>query len=102
MIGRFYVPDEITVRVSWLLPALTVPLAMVIHLLNGNSRDFPIFISEADYPGVERWVFTIGLALSGIIQMIFSYRMWLQPRMLDDGNSFILVFYVDWSPEVIY
>ena len=78
MIGRFYVPDEITVRASWLLPALTVPLAMVIHLLNGNSRDFPIFISEADYPGVERWVFTIGLALSGIIQMVFAYRMWLQ------------------------
>ena len=42
MIGRFYVPDEITVRASWMLPALTVPLAMVIHLLNGNSRDFPI------------------------------------------------------------
>ena len=80
MIGRFYVPDEITVRVSWLLPALTVPLAMVIHLLNGNSRDFPIFISEADYPGVERWVFTTGLALSGIIQMIFSYRMWLRTK----------------------
>ena len=53
---------------------------MVIHLLNGNSRDFPIFISEADYPGVERWVFTIGLALSGIIQMIFSYRMWLRTK----------------------
>ena len=80
MIGRFYVPDEITVRASWMLPALTVPLAMVIHLLNGNSRDFPIFISEADYPGVERWVFTIGLALSGIIQMVFAYRMWLQTK----------------------
>ena len=61
-------------------PEVTVPLAMVIHLLNGNSRDFPIFISEADYPGVERWVFTIGLALSGIIQMVFAYRMWLQTK----------------------
>ena len=76
-IGNTYISDEFTVRISWLLPATIAPLAMVIHLLNGNSRDFPFFISEADYPGVERWVFTIGLALSGLFQMIFAYRMCL-------------------------
>ena len=79
-IGNTYISDEFTVRISWLLPATIAPLAMVIHLLNGNSRDFPFFISEADYPGVERWVFTIGLALSGLFQMIFAYRMWHKMR----------------------
>ena len=72
LFGSIYVPDEIIVRTSWLLPATAVPLAMVIHLLSGNSRDFPFFISEADFPGVERWVFTIGLAISGLMQMIFA------------------------------
>ena len=75
-IGNRYVPDELIVRASWLLPATVVPLAMVIHLLSGNSRDFPFFISEADFPGVERLVFTIGLAISGLLQMLFAYRMW--------------------------
>ncbi len=75
-IGSRYVPDELIVRASWLLPATVVPLAMVIHLLSGNSRDFPFFISEADFPGVERLVFTIGLAISGLLQMLFAYRMW--------------------------
>ena len=75
-IGDKYVSDELIVRTSWLLPATVVPLSMVIHLLGGNSRDFPFFISEADFPGLERWVFTIGLAISGLIQMLFAYRVW--------------------------
>ena len=77
-IGKIFLSDETLVKTSWLLPATVVPLAMVIHLLNGNSRDFPFFISEADFPGVERWVFTIGLAISGLAQMLFSYRMWVE------------------------
>ncbi len=87
-IGNTYISDEFSVRISWLLPATIAPLAMVIHLLNGNSRDFPFFISEADYPGVERWVFTIGLALSGLFQMIFAYRMW--HKMRDIGRPKLL------------
>ena len=90
MIGKSYIPDEIIVRTSWLLPALTAPLAMVIHLLSGHSRDFPFFISESDYPGVESWVFTIGLAASGLIQMVFAYRMW--HKMKDDGRRKIMHF----------
>jgi len=74
--GSIHLPDELVVRTSWLLPATIVPLSMVIHLLSGNSRDFPFFISEADYPGVERWVFTVGLAISGLLQMLFAYRVW--------------------------
>ena len=90
MIGNTCLSDEITVRVSWLLPATVVPLAMVIHLLNGNSRDFPFFISEADYPGVERYVFTIGLAISGLMQMFFAYRMW--HRMRSNNRPQMLFF----------
>ena len=107
MIGSIYLPDELTVRISWLLPATTVPLAMVMHLLSGNSRDFPFFISESDFPGAERIVFTVGLAISGLIQMFFAYRMWYKmrdnnrPRMLfftmlcglfTGGNLFIMSF----------
>ena len=88
MFGSKHVPDEIIVRMSWLLPATIVPLSMVIHLLSGNSRDFPFFISEADFPGIERWVFTTGLAISGLIQILFAYRVWYtykgteSPRLL--------------------
>ena len=71
-------------RIGWLIPAITVPLAMTIHLLAGHSRDFPFFISESDYPGLERWVFTIGFCSTGIIQMLFAYRMWYSMR--DDGR----------------
>ena len=86
--GSKHVPDELIVRMSWLLPATIVPLSMVIHLLSGNSRDFPFFISEADFPGIERWVFTTGLAISGLIQILFAYRVWYRykgtesPRLL--------------------
>ena len=88
MFGSKHVPDELIVRMSWLLPATIVPLSMVIHLLSGNSRDFPFFISEADFPGIERWVFTTGLAISGLIQILFAYRVWYRykgtesPRLL--------------------
>jgi len=85
------IPDELIVRTSWLLPATIVPLSMVIHLLSGNSRDFPFFISEADYPGVERWVFTVGLAISGLLQMLFAYRIWYKYK-LQDSTKILLLF----------
>ena len=76
MIGSVSLTDLQIARISWILPAITVPIAMIIHLISGNARTFPIFISEADYPGLERWIFTIGLCLAGLIQMVFAYRMW--------------------------
>ena len=88
-IGKKIVTDEVIVRSSWLLPATVVPLSMVIHLLSGNSRDFPFFISEADFPGIERWVFTIGLAISGLFQMVFTWRMW---SVFSEFNSNKLLF----------
>ena len=57
---------------------------MVVHILSGNARTFPIFISESDYPGLERWIFTIGLCCAGIVQMLFAYRMWY--LMKDEGR----------------
>ena len=91
LFGGIRIPDELIVRTSWLLPATIVPLSMVIHLLSGNSRDFPFFISEADYPGVERWVFTVGLAISGLLQMLFAYRIWYKYK-LQDSTKILFLF----------
>lgn len=79
-IGSREFQDVTIARMGWALPAIIVPLSMLIHLISGHSRDFPIFISESDYPGIERWVFTIGLSCAGIIQMLFAYRMWYSMR----------------------
>ena len=60
---------------SWLIPTVTVMIAMAVHFSNG-ARTFPIFISEADYPGLQRTVFTSGLILTGIIQMMFAWHLY--------------------------
>lgn len=83
-IGSREFSDLTIARIGWLLPAITVPIAMVVHILSGNARTFPIFISESDYPGLERWIFTIGLCCAGIVQMLFAYRMW--HSMKDEGR----------------
>lgn len=83
-LGSSEIQDTTIARLGWLIPTITVPLAMIIHILAGNSRDFPFFISESDYPGIERWVFTIGFCCAGIIQTVFAYRMWYSMR--DDGR----------------
>ena len=59
-VGPVRLTDFEIARISWLLPAVTVPLAMLVHILLGNARTFPIFISESDYPGLERFIFTSG------------------------------------------
>lgn len=82
IIGGKLIPDRLIIRTSWLLPTIVVPISMIIHVLAGNARDFPFFISEADYPGLERLIFTTGLAISGPIQMLFAYRMWFEYRKI--------------------
>ena len=79
-IGSNELSDLTIARMAWLLPAITVPMAMLVHILSGNFRTFPIFISEADHPGLERWIFTIGFCCAGLIQMFFAYRMWHSMR----------------------
>ena len=85
-IGGRLVTDKLIIRISWLLPAIVVPVSMLIHLVVGNSRDFPFFISEADFPGIERFIFTAGLAISGLFQMLFAYRMWHEYRKIKPGK----------------
>jgi len=72
--------DRLLVRLGWVLPAITIPLAMLIHVVSGNARAFPIFISESDYPGLERLVFTIGLAVTGGILVAIAWRLWERLR----------------------
>lgn len=60
---------------SWFIPTLTVLCAMLVHFI-GGARTFPIFISEADYPGPERIIFTAGLIITGLIQMLFAWHLY--------------------------
>ena len=89
-IGGKFIADDLIIRTSWLLPSFVVPVSMIIHVLAGNARDFPFFISEADYPGVERMIFTVGLAISGLIQMLFAYRMWFEYRKIQPSKLLTL------------
>lgn len=70
----FNLSDRSLARIGWLLPLVTVTCSMGVHLISGNARDVPFFISESDYPGIERWIFTTGLALTGSVLCILSYR----------------------------
>jgi hypothetical protein len=73
-VAGFEIPDHIMTRICWLLPLLTVVFSMLAHALSGNARAIPFFISEADYPGLQRWIFTTGFAISGVFICIISYR----------------------------
>ena len=74
------ITDNKLARIGWLLPTLTVLFSMSIHVISGHNRAIPFFISESDYPGLERWFFTIGFLSTGILQMFFAYRMWYSMR----------------------
>jgi len=73
-VAGFEIADHVLARIGWLLPLLTVALSMLIHALSGNARTLPFFISEADHPGLERWIFTTGLTISGGVLCIIAYR----------------------------
>ena len=69
------IEDRLAAKLGWTLPSITIILSSGIHIASGNNRDFPFFISEADYPGLERYVFTLGFFLTGIILMFLSWRL---------------------------
>lgn len=73
--SSYLLQDNYLVRLAWLMPLCTVICAVFIHLLMGNYRDIPFFISEADYPGIERIVFTCGLFLSAGVQCLLALRL---------------------------
>lgn len=69
------IEDRMAARLGWILPALTVVLSSLVHVLSGDYRAFPFFISEADYPGLQRVIFTVGIMLTGLLLMYVSWRL---------------------------
>ena len=64
-------------RYSWTIPLSTLILSMSIHWFSGDARTFLIYISEADYPGLQRIVFTSGLTITGLIYSFLSYKIYV-------------------------
>jgi len=79
-LGQKFIEDATLARLGWAVPAVTLTLAMLIHGLSGDARAIPFFISESDYPGPQRIVFTSGLFISGFIICTVSFRMWWTQR----------------------
>ena len=86
------IEDKLAARLGWSIPALTIVASSIAHLLSGNYRDFPFFISEADYPGVERVIFTAGFAISGII---LTYLSWMLFKNNKDNSRCCLLYTSD-------
>lgn len=75
------IEDKLAAKLGWLIPALTIGLSTLVHLLSGDSRAFPFFISEADYPGLQRVIFTAGFVIAGIVLIYVSWRLfWLNRK----------------------
>jgi len=76
------------IKLAWIVPLVTIIAAVLIHVLAGNVRDVPFFISEADHPGLERVVFTTGLFVSSGVQCLLALRLYVlfkgktRPRIL--------------------
>ncbi|MAM36390.1 MAG: hypothetical protein CL988_04390 [Euryarchaeota archaeon] len=74
-IAGIRVSDKRLIQIGWILPLVSVVCSMTIHAASGHARDFPFFVSESDYPGLERWFFTIGLAMTSPIICLLSHRV---------------------------
>ena len=48
---------------------------MMIHGLD-NPRAVPFFISESDYPGLQDHVFSLGLTLTGLVQLLYAWHLY--------------------------
>ena len=70
-----HISDVRLIWIGWVLPLVTIVCSMSVHALSGNARAMPFFVSESDYPGLERWIFTSGLAVSGVVICTLSYRL---------------------------
>jgi len=60
-------------KLGWSLPTATIVFSSLFHLISGDARDFPFFISEADYPGLQRWIFTLGFTMTGLVLIYYSW-----------------------------
>ena len=75
-IGSCVLRDRQLVKLAWMVPLCSIIAAVGIHVALGNARDVPFFISEADYPGLERFVFTIGLFVSSVFHFFLTLRLY--------------------------
>lgn len=75
-IGSYVLRDRQLVKLAWMVPLCSIIAAVGIHVALGNARDVPFFISEADYPGLERFVFTIGLFVSAVFHFFLTLRLY--------------------------
>ena len=75
-IGSYVLRDTQLVKLAWMVPLCSVIAAVGIHVALGNVRDVPFFISEADYPGLERFVFTTGLFVSAVLHFMLTLRLY--------------------------
>ena len=75
-IGSYVLRDTQLVKLAWMVPLCSIIAAVGIHVALGNVRDVPFFISEADYPGLERFVFTTGLFVSAVLHFILPLRLY--------------------------
>lgn len=62
-------------QASYLVPTITIVVAMFLHALAG-PRAVPFFISEADFTGLDGVVFTVGLTVGGLAQMIYAWHLY--------------------------
>ena len=69
------IENRMVARLGWSIPLATVLLTTLIHIVSGNYRDFPFFISEADYPGLERIIFKLGFFINGLVLIYVSWLL---------------------------
>ena len=67
------IESRMVARLGWSIPLATILLTTSIHIISGNYRDFPFFISEADYPGLERIIFKLGFFINGLVLIYVSW-----------------------------
>ena len=70
------IENRTVARLGWSIPLATVLLTSTIHIISGNYRDFPFFISEADYPGLERIIFKVGFFINGLVLIYVSWLIY--------------------------
>ena len=87
-IGSYVLRDTRLVKLAWMVPLCSIIAAISIHVALGNARDVPFFISEADFPGLERFVFTIGLFVSSVFLFMLTLRLYT--LLKDIGRKGIL------------
>lgn len=78
------VDDRLLLRTAWMTMLCACAASMAIHALSGNARAIPFFISESDFPGLERIVFRGGLNATGLMLCFLALRL---PHALDLSHN---------------